>query len=226
MLVTAHPDDETMFFSPFIIEALKQLKVIYLLCLSKGIEQGRGDELTKASKILGIQHCEVYGADGETLKDVPCFVDGFKENWNEGDVAEVVEHYIKKWNIDTIVTFDSDGVSGHPNHKHTYRGVSHHMQQSFKEKELSYLVLRSIPLPLKYLSWVGVFYEVFFHRSGCEIFINNNPTKVWDAMRKHISQYVWFRKFYLIFSTFVHMNIILPLERVNSGHSELIEQNS
>lgn len=37
LLVTAHPDDETIFFSPTISGILASGKVIYLMCLSTGM---------------------------------------------------------------------------------------------------------------------------------------------------------------------------------------------
>jgi len=209
MLVTAHPDDETMFFAPFIIEAVKQHKVVHLLCLSKGIEPGltRYEELIKASQVLGIKEVSVYGVhNNDLLPDVPYFQDGFNEDWQKDRVASVVEHFRQKWKIDVIVTFDEGGVSGHPNHKHTCRGVLQHVR--YFEGDVSYFVLRSAPLPQKYLSWLGVFLEIMIRRKKSKVFINTNPVAVWKAMIQHKSQLVWHRKIYLLLSTFVYLNIL------------------
>jgi len=210
MLVTAHPDDETMFFAPFILEAIKQNKIVHLLCLSKGFEPGltRYEELINATTVLSIHHVEVYGVHNNLLPNVPYFQDGFKEEWPKDGIASVVEHFRQKWKIDTIVTFDQDGVSKHPNHKSTFKGVLQHVRH-FREEDLSYFVLRSTPLPQKYLSWLGVFWEIITRRKKSNVIINTNPVVVWNAMKKYQSQLVWYRKIYLFFSTFVYLNILV-----------------
>jgi N-acetylglucosaminylphosphatidylinositol deacetylase len=58
LLVTAHPDDECMFFSPAILH-LNSLNVkVYIFCLSRGNYDGLGDtrekELFKSAAVLGI----------------------------------------------------------------------------------------------------------------------------------------------------------------------------
>jgi len=186
---------------------------VYLLCLSKGVEPGltRYDELVKAAQVLGIQHVSVYGIQNDLLPDVPSFQDGLHEEWQKDLIASVVENFRQQWKIDTIITFDQDGVSGHTNHIHTYRGVLQHVRH-FSE-EISYFVLKSTPLPQKYLSWLGVFYELIVRKKKTSLFINTNPMVVWRAMKKHQSQMVWFRKLYLVFSTFVYLNILVPLEK-------------
>ena len=58
LLVTAHPDDESMFFSPFALR-LKELGIrVRLLCVSAGDFYGAGrvrrKELINACQVLGI----------------------------------------------------------------------------------------------------------------------------------------------------------------------------
>lgn len=58
LLVTAHPDDECMFFSPT-IQALSKVATIRILCLSTGNDQGLGrvreKELQGSCAQLGIK---------------------------------------------------------------------------------------------------------------------------------------------------------------------------
>ena len=62
LLLTAHPDDECMFFAPTILalsEALQPPSKLYSLCLSVGNADGLGDvrrrELEGSLDVLGIE---------------------------------------------------------------------------------------------------------------------------------------------------------------------------
>ncbi len=59
LLVTAHPDDETMFFAPTVLNLTKKKdSEVFLLCLSRGdtnkLKGVRKRELYKACEVLGI----------------------------------------------------------------------------------------------------------------------------------------------------------------------------
>lgn len=59
LLVTAHPDDETMFFGPAVLNLRRQEGTeVFLLCLSSGDYRRRGaerkEELYRACQVLGI----------------------------------------------------------------------------------------------------------------------------------------------------------------------------
>jgi len=59
LLVTAHPDDETMFFAPTILALQRKADMhLYHLCLSNGDAEGLGErrwkELQSSLDILGI----------------------------------------------------------------------------------------------------------------------------------------------------------------------------
>ncbi|XP_058856806.1 uncharacterized protein LOC117430253 isoform X4 [Acipenser ruthenus] len=58
LFVTAHPDDECMFFAPAIIHFVKLNVSVYLLCLSAGNYYNQGEirkkELLKSCGVLGI----------------------------------------------------------------------------------------------------------------------------------------------------------------------------
>ena len=63
LLVTAHPDDECMFFAPTIRNILKQNGSLELLCLSTGDGAGKGrirvEELHKSCRVLGISKVNI-----------------------------------------------------------------------------------------------------------------------------------------------------------------------
>lgn len=208
LIVTGHPDDEAMFFSPTILK-LKHKK-IFILCLSEGRESGdeRAKELDKCCKLLGI-----------TMQWVGDFPDGFEYSWSSRSVAEKVLSFINKLNIDTLITFDNYGVSGHPNHTSCYRGVKDMIlngERWFGEDWLNHEVkcykLNSVSVFEKYFMWLGGPFTEWWIRSGMSkgdlVFFNLNPNVAYNAMKQHRSQFVWFRRLYMMFSRFVYVNTL------------------
>jgi len=69
LLLTAHPDDESMFFAPT-IQALTFDRVVHSLCLSTGDADGLGDirkeELGRSLDVLGVH------PTNRALVDHPC----------------------------------------------------------------------------------------------------------------------------------------------------------
>jgi N-acetylglucosaminylphosphatidylinositol deacetylase len=92
ILLIAHPDDESMFFSPT-LQALTDPTLqnhVKILCLSTGNADGLGDtrrkELETAAVTLGLRRRE----DVFVLDDEKRFKDGMKEKWSENDIAHVL----------------------------------------------------------------------------------------------------------------------------------------
>lgn len=63
LLITAHPDDECMFFAPSINHFIKSGMSVDLLCLSTGnfdgIGEVRTEELRKSAGVLGIRNVKI-----------------------------------------------------------------------------------------------------------------------------------------------------------------------
>ncbi|KIY03817.1 uncharacterized protein Z520_00508 [Fonsecaea multimorphosa CBS 102226] len=91
ILLVAHPDDESMFFSPT-LQALTHPSLqnhLKILCMSTGNSEGLGAtrklELEKAAMTLGLRRKEdVFVLDDERFKD------GMKEEWKAEDIALVL----------------------------------------------------------------------------------------------------------------------------------------
>lgn len=91
ILLIAHPDDESMFFSPT-LQALTSPELqnhLKILCLSTGNKEGIGEtrrlELEKAAVTLGVRRREdVFILDDERFKD------GMNEDWKPEDIARVL----------------------------------------------------------------------------------------------------------------------------------------
>lgn len=121
-----------------------------------GIGETRKTELIGACNTLGItrkDRCVVLdhkypilvrdSANGRDLQDNPHVW------WDTDLVAKIVQEYVKKWNVDSIITFDEGGVSGHINHRAVGAGVRYPLLLS-----PNLFPRRSSPQLLRfYLSW-------------------------------------------------------------------------
>ncbi|XP_047235298.1 N-acetylglucosaminyl-phosphatidylinositol de-N-acetylase isoform X2 [Girardinichthys multiradiatus] len=121
LVVTAHPDDECMFFAPTIIRLNELNASVHLLCLSEGNYYNRGaqrrEELFSSSAVLGIPASRVTIIDHKKLPDDP------KAEWSVSLVSSAVLKHITAHAINMVVTFDGRGVSGHANHVAIYKAV-------------------------------------------------------------------------------------------------------
>ncbi|KAI8885177.1 LmbE-like protein [Backusella circina FSU 941] len=195
LILTAHPDDECMFFGPTITSLLHSKSRLHLLCLSTGNADGLGDvrkrELRKSGQILGISHIKSM--------DHPDLQDGMKNQWDAKLIAEIVKDYATKHKIDTIITFDDKGVSGHANHIACYKGAN-------QASGIQLYRLVSIPLVRKY---IGVLDLLLSMKDNTEMTFISPPLAyllTHKAMRQHNSQLVWFRWLYVTFSRFMFIN--------------------
>ena len=105
LLVTAHPDDECMFFGPTLCHLADRAIPAKVVCLSRGDFYGQGErrvgELAKAVALYeGVEHDCL-----DKLKDGPYV-------WPREKVADVVRAEMIKFKPTCIVTFDEKGVSG------------------------------------------------------------------------------------------------------------------
>jgi N-acetylglucosaminylphosphatidylinositol deacetylase len=134
-LLIAHPDDEAMFFAPTVL-ALTQPSLgnhIKILCLSSGDADGLGhirkQELVKSGLLLGLRN-----ADDVLVLDDERFPDSMTKTWDSKVIANLLASTFApkmskmgaksspEANIDVLITFDSVGVSSHPNHISLYHG--------------------------------------------------------------------------------------------------------
>ncbi len=156
LLVTAHPDDETMFFGPTVVGLRRQHEQmvqqqqqqqpepeVMLLCLSAGDygQQGRErkEELYRACEVLGIKEENItllkYDFQDDTCFDISKTTrllssrytrlrDDPSVRWREELVSEVVLQAVVANSVDTVVTFDRGGVSGHKNHTSIHNALT------------------------------------------------------------------------------------------------------
>ncbi|TFK32342.1 LmbE-like protein [Crucibulum laeve] len=168
LLLTAHPDDECMFFAPTILSLTKQARSaskstsiqkkldpesglvspveLFSLCLSIGDADGLGEirkhELGRSLDVLGVDSNKRWVLDHPNLKD------NITTPWNPDIIASAVKPYVLKYGIDTVLTFDYEGISSHPNHKSLPLGMKHLIAKSQKPPRLFTLI--TLPVMSKY----------------------------------------------------------------------------
>ncbi|XP_046635319.1 probable N-acetylglucosaminyl-phosphatidylinositol de-N-acetylase [Daphnia pulicaria] len=220
LFVIAHPDDECMFFGPAITALVqpslsdsssrkKKAKDIYILCLSDGNADGLGktrrEELKKSCKILGLADSNIIIHSGP-----PFFEDDSNSLWDFKSVADTLNVYIEKLKIDSLITFDENGISGHLNHKSIYQGVLQLKKESKKRVTVRVFILETVSLFRKYLGFID---SILIKPSALICTADwVNRMNIQRAMAAHASQYVWFRRLYIIFSRYLFFNTFIPLE--------------
>ena len=204
LLVIAHPDDEVMFFTPMIRLLAELGCTIQILCLSQGQGGGREAELKESCKILGVD--EYVCLNDERL------IDGMNNDWDLDVVKERVLELLNKRIFDLVVTFDGYGVSNHRNHIAACKGTELALASFPGDVEL--LELQSIRLVRKYAGMVNYLYDFIKSAIGIgggnDIYAVPCPYEVFwiaqEAMSKHASQLVWFRKIYLLLCRYIFIN--------------------
>lgn len=122
LLIIAHPDDEVMFFTPTLKFLTLNNCKLRILCLSNGNFYGEGkireDEFSKVCTHLKI--------DFEVLNDDK-LQDNIKLHWDEQYISQKINEFMKKDSnfekIGSIITFDENGVTKHPNHISCHNGL-------------------------------------------------------------------------------------------------------
>ncbi|CAM9180910.1 unnamed protein product [Choristocarpus tenellus] len=226
-LIIAHPDDESMFFTPTILRLVKAGEKVFLLCLSSGDFNGLGHlrkhELVKACALLGIPEAR----EDISLVEHKLLSDGSKEPWPPEVVVPHVASFVTKHSVKTLLTFDNGGVSGHQDHIAVYSGVVQFLKEGAvafagegsgvgSEKGttgISVLVLVTTNLLRKYCGLLDLPWSWMSTQASHqgEFFGNFDVGTVWGAMAAHRSQFVWYRRLFIVFSRYAYVNTFVRL---------------
>lgn len=143
-LLIAHPDDEAMFFAPTVLALTRPdlRNHVKILCLSSGDAAGLGEtrkrELVESGLRLGLRK----GEDVYVVDDDVNFPDSMTTTWSTEKISNLLRDAFApnntntqssskdtteppKATIDVLITFDSTGISSHPNHISLYHGARH-----------------------------------------------------------------------------------------------------
>lgn len=235
VLVIAHPDDESMFFLPTIRGLKASNETLWILCLTTGDYDGLGrireKELHRAGILIGADRVIVR----DTLKDHP------NERWEIGAVEEEIRTVLtaelsskdEKFERIVLLTFDSYGVSGHVNHVDTFLGVQSLIRngglkirsrsvdgvllavEGWKLLSETNPIVKYIPL----ISWILLIMSWFVSiqtmqriSSDQVLYRLNHPQLNWNAMKTHESQFVWYRRLFVVFSCYTYANTLKKIQ--------------
>jgi N-acetylglucosaminylphosphatidylinositol deacetylase len=222
VLVTAHPDDEVMFFGPTLTGLMEPSlnNTVSILCLSTGNATGIGKmrtmELYKSAHILNFTDPTFI-----QLVDHPGLQDSMDTYWDAGLVSRILDN---KVTADTMITFDDQGISSHPNHISVHNGAMEWMKQDAEHRRV--WKLDTVPLYRKYLfsadSFVSYFLEkIKYTDYGSTLYteqqLKQNKALLiarqnqFDTIRRamisgHASQMVWYRWGWIQFSRYMVVN--------------------
>lgn len=144
--------------------------------------------------------------------------DSMTVDWNTEEVAQIIEQHVRQYQWSShrdspwIVTFDVGGVSGHPNHQAAARGATM-MRMRWEDEDRPappLWLLRSEPLYRKYLSALDVLLSFFLDGALCRRTFQSSPWEVHRCMTAHASQYVWYRRLFVWFSSYTFLNTLDP----------------
>lgn len=212
LFITAHPDDEAMFFSPTIKNLREQGWQLHLLCMTHKGDR-RNSELLAAAVHMGFKYDHVY---------VEAFEDGFDSRWDITYAADVILDIVSSNSgFDMIISFDSMGVTGHPNHISVYnafRRAARPIVMNYPQTKL--LILDSMNPMSRFLGpipFVFTYLKHFIFHDTTEIFGTLLPYESWSAMAHHDSQWVWYRKLNVLISTHHYYNELSELYSLSRG---------
>jgi len=211
LFLIAHPDDEVMFFGPVFINLIQRIKNhVYVLCLSDGNFEGQGSqrqgELWRSCKKLGMLEANITMLKFDELKD------SASVDWSIDLVTRVVENHVISHSIDTVITFDEGGVSGHTNHVACYKAVKKLFAQPEPPPDVRAFLLESVNIFRKYCL---VIFDIFVSNHYSEyVYVVNwaQRSNVVAGMKCHSSQLTWYRYLYLIFSRYIIVNSLQELK--------------
>lgn len=245
-LVIAHPDDESMFFVPTMTHLQRQQHIVSILCLSTGNADGLGDtrklELIAAAALLGVPATRVQIVD-----DAVNLADGLRTRWSVVEARGHIERFVADQRIDLLLTFDAQGISGHPNHVACFDAVQSLLRlrhaaaalagvnpaDPAPEPRLCGYALQSTPLWRKYLGPLDALRSFLDRQSASRqewspdgmsqfyLLVDPSPLgamrRSYAAMQAHASQFVWFRRLFVIFSRYTFLNTLVRIEAAPGG---------
>ena len=206
VLVTAHPDDECMFFTPTIAGLIEDGWEVSVLCLSTGGRDGeenatRSAELELVGEELGIH---VLFADGADVR----FPDGMDTTWRMQEIADVVQDFVEDSGVDAVITFDDYGVSGHGNHVAVSRGVDYFRRFRPCPANVDFYFLHSTSIWRKYSGPFDTFVSAMVCAPPDATYAVADWSLAARLMGLHASQNVWYRRLFTVFSRYVYINTL------------------
>ncbi|PRD24831.1 UNVERIFIED_CONTAM: Pigl [Trichonephila clavipes] len=170
----------------------------------------RKEELRQSCKILGIPAGNLIIIEHSFFppSQLP---DNPEVKWSRLKVSSIILKYVRHLSATVVISFDQSGVSGHLNHIAVYDGLESLIFKGLLSEDCEVYLLKSVFLFQKYLGFLIVpllYMCVSF--SFASTF--HDVKTIWKSMKEHKSQFVWFRKLYIVFSQYVYMNTFIKCQ--------------
>ncbi|XP_022741934.1 N-acetylglucosaminyl-phosphatidylinositol de-N-acetylase isoform X2 [Durio zibethinus] len=233
LLVVAHPDDESMFFSPTISYLTSRGHNLYLLCLSV-------EEMPLSFLLFSLMVVNPFSFakweffwyyHGLSVQPPSMSCQKGKEYGNADGMGSIRKdelylacavHKVQLQRVKVLdhpdlqlITFDSYGVSGHCNHGDVHYGVRKFLHDS-SPRNIEAWELVSINILLKYSGpldiWLSTLDSTRHPKGVMHCLLNEHPRKSFLAMAQHSSQWVWFRKLFVSFSSYTYVNTLRKIK--------------
>ncbi|KAL3680279.1 hypothetical protein R1sor_023235 [Riccia sorocarpa] len=229
LLLVAHPDDECMFFGPTLL-SLSMLGgcEFHVLCISNGNADGLGAVRT----LEMMSSCSVFKVPAENVKvlDHSSLQDGHRQQWSQPLLVQIIKETVETQAIDSVITFDDYGISGHPNHfalSHSLRAYfAQRSQDASDGRPIEGWELESVNILRKYSGVLEIFTStmawLWSRKVGdSHCFVTPKPFTSVEAMKQHKSQWLWFRRLFVFFASYTYVN---TLRKVPSIGAEFVKK--
>ena len=110
--------------------------------------------------------------------------------------------YIKEHHIKALITFDSYGISGHPNHKAINSSLKARVVKEKSETTIKFYQLTSTNLLRKYSSILDFPLSLL----APFMFVDLNIVSQYLTLSQHKSQLVWYRRLFILLSRYSILN--------------------
>ena len=202
LLIIAHPDDEIMFWTPTLKTLTSNNITMKILCLSNGNYDGLGElrekEFDNVSRELNFP-------DNQIL-NIPELQDNIKKYWEPSIVSQQIEDFLKyNKDVKTILTFDENGVTKHPNHISCYNGLKYYLNTHLdecKKNNIKVYTLDSFNFFFQY-TLIAPLLSALFKKCGFYLITFFNSYKL---MRLYKTQFNLLRKAHVVLSGYSYFN--------------------
>jgi len=210
LLIIAHPDDEIMFWTPTIKSFISNHIPMKILCLSNGNYDGLGEkreiEFDNVSRALNFP-------DNKIL-NIPELQDNIKKYWDPSVVSEQIEEFLKyNEDVKTIITFDENGVTKHPNHISCYNGLQYYLKKhsnECKNKGIKIYTLDSFNFFFQYSLFFPLLKGLFNRYSYFLLTFFNS----YKWMSLYETQFNLLRKAHVILSSYSYINSFTKIDYI------------
>ena len=134
-----------------------------------------------------------------------------KNDWSIQIASQCILNTLTELKITHLITFDDYGVSGHPNHISTFRAtkeVLKSLNYNNKTNIVAYQ-LESVNIFRKFSFFIDIGVSKLLNNNA---FINFDIFTIFKAMLSHKSQFIWYRKLFVVFSRYSYVNTFQPIK--------------